>query len=53
MKNTLLTASSKHPYLAQNVRPLDISRRRWGGSPAYPQATKVQIEQRALPRGEF
>ena len=25
----------------------------WGGSPAYPQTTKFQIEQKALPRGEF
>jgi len=36
MKNILLTVSSKHPYLAQNVRPLDIYGGGGGGSPAYP-----------------
>ena len=31
-----LYITSKHTYLAQNVRPLDIYRWGWGGSPAYP-----------------
>ncbi|EKO37262.1 hypothetical protein B273_0309 [SAR86 cluster bacterium SAR86E] len=39
--------------MVKDIRPLDIYRWGWGVSPAYPQATKVQIEQKALPRGEF
>ena len=42
-----------HLKLAKNVRPLDILPGMYPVHPAYPSATKVQIEQKALPRGEF
>ena len=41
----LITKSSKHSYLAQNIRPLYLYRWGWSVSPTYPPQRKEDINE--------